>query len=700
MLLRAVGRQMTSVIFRQQTAVRSIAMSRVALGGGGHHHEPTPVYIPKPGSLDWTFFSRSHTKSAHEFEPYKPEIGAFIGAVAFIGLTLIAVVIKTDVFKKEDSHGHGHGHAKHSKKHEEKHEQKHEEKEHAEPEKKEEAKPEKPAEPKEPEPAQKQAEQPEQAEEKQETKDAEPKEQVDDRQTEEAVHARRAPAAAEEPAPSTSKADAVEEKRSEQQSMKPSESTEENTTTTSADGLLHCEYVIIGSGTAAYYASLSIRAKQAEAKVLMIGEEPELPYNRPPLSKELWWYGDETSATKLAYTPLSGKKRDIFYEVDGFFVSPEDLPKAVHGGVALLRGRKAVKICEEDKKVILEDGTTIGYDKLLIATGVRPKKEQVFEEASEEAKQKITYFHYPADFKRVERGLADKSVQKVTIIGNGLLASELSYSIKRKYGENVEVHQVFEEKYPAEDILPEHIAQKSIEAIRKGGVDVRAEQKVEGVRKCCKNVVLKLSDGSELRTDLVVVATGEEPNSEIIEASGLKIDEKLGGVRADKCLKVGENVWAAGAIATFEDGVLGARRVSSWENAQISGRLAGENMATAAADGKSEGKAFWYQPSFFTKFAPHLHINAIGKCDSSLETVSVHAEPDKDTPLEKAVVFYKSKEDGSIVGVLLLNVFGPSLDVARRIIDDRKKVDEYKEIAKLFPLYDPVKSDEDDAKSA
>lgn len=75
-------------------------------------------------------------------------------------------------------------------------------------------------------------------------------------------------------------------------------------------------------------------------------------------------------------------------------MSPEDLPKAVHGGVALLRGRKAVKICEEDKKVILEDGTTIGYDKLLIATGVRPKKEQVFEEASEEAKQKITYFHY------------------------------------------------------------------------------------------------------------------------------------------------------------------------------------------------------------------------------------------------------------------------------------------------------------------
>uniref|UniRef100_A0A1I7SXI9 AIF_C domain-containing protein n=1 Tax=Caenorhabditis tropicalis TaxID=1561998 RepID=A0A1I7SXI9_9PELO len=63
-------------------------------------------------------------------------------------------------------------------------------------------------------------------------------------------------------------------------------------------------------------------------------------------------------------------------------------------------------------------------------------------------------------------------------------------------------------------------------------------------------------------------------------------------------------------------------------------------MATA---GKTE-KAFWYQPSFFTKFAPHLHINAVGQCDSSLETVTVYAEPDGKDPLEKAIVFYKSKK--------------------------------------------------------
>ena len=75
----------------------------------------------------------------------------------------------------------------------------------------------------------------------------------------------------------------------------------------------------------------------------------------------------------------------------------------------MLRGKKAVKICAEDKKVILEDGTTIGYDKVLIATGIRPKKEKVFEDASEEAKEKITYYHY------VSRELHNRNTNKGNI---------------------------------------------------------------------------------------------------------------------------------------------------------------------------------------------------------------------------------------------------------------------------------------------
>uniref|UniRef100_A0A1I7ZJ63 Deltameth_res domain-containing protein n=1 Tax=Steinernema glaseri TaxID=37863 RepID=A0A1I7ZJ63_9BILA len=74
-------------------------------------------------------------------------------------------------------------------------------------------------------------------------------------------------------------------------------------------GLEVVPYLLVGGGTASYYASLSIRARDADAKVLIIGDESELPYNRPPLSKELWWYGDNKVAETLEYTGLTGKPR-------------------------------------------------------------------------------------------------------------------------------------------------------------------------------------------------------------------------------------------------------------------------------------------------------------------------------------------------------------------------------------------------------
>ncbi|CAB3403551.1 unnamed protein product [Caenorhabditis bovis] len=689
MLLRAAGRSVSHLVAasRQRLAVRTIAVSRIACGGGHHHHEPTPVYIPKPGSLEWSLCGNPNAKRISEETEYKPaadDFVSFIGAFVFVGLTILAVAVKTDAFNS-DKHAHSHSHTKPAKHQEEPVEARHEHKVeecHLE-EKKAEDVPKLEevisedsapvAEPSEPVASQPVAEEASSSKEVEAQPVEEPAKHESTSSEETAIPA-AAPSNNEE-TPSTSSDEKSEAKES-------GETKEEQ---------LRCEYVIIGSGTAAYYASLAIRAKHGDAKVLMIGEETELPYNRPPLSKELFWYGDEGSGEKLNYTGLSGKKRDIFYEVEGFYVKPEEIERAEHGGVSLIRGKKVQKICTQDRKVYLDDGSCIGYGKLLIATGSRPKKEKIFESAEPEAQEKITYYHYPADFKKVEKGLSDKSVKKVTIVGNGLLASELAYSIKRKY-EEAEVHQVFEQQFNADDILPAHLAKKSTDALKSMGIQVHSREKITGIRKCCKNVVLTLKDGSDLRSDLIIVATGEEVNNEIAEASGIRIDEKTQGISADKTLKVDENVWVAGSVASFEDSVLGTRRLSTWENAQVTGRLAGENMAV---DG--EGKAFWYQPSFFTKFAPHMHINAIGNVDANLDTIAVYAEPSKETELEKAVVFYKGKQ-GEIVGVLLLNVFGPSLDVARRIIDDKKQFDDLKELAKLFPLYDPPKDEEEKKK--
>uniref|UniRef100_A0A0K0D1B0 Pyr_redox_2 domain-containing protein n=1 Tax=Angiostrongylus cantonensis TaxID=6313 RepID=A0A0K0D1B0_ANGCA len=352
---------------------------------------------------------------------------------------------------------------------------------------------------------------------------------------------------------------------------------------------------LVGAGTAAYYASLAIRARHADAKVLMIGEETHLPYNRPPLSKELWWYGDEESANTLQYEGLSGKKRD------GFFVPPSELSATSHGGVSLLRGRRVSKLCPDEKKAYLEDGHCISYSKCLIATGGKPKVLPELENVPENVKGKILYL----------RGVEIcKSSKSISIVGGGFLGSELAYSIQRKY-KNVKITQVVAEKGNLSGIFPEFLSMKASEALRDVGVDVITNAKV------C--VIVQVNGSQCIASDCVVVAVGIQPDTLVAEASGLEIDSRSGGISADAELRVRSDIWAAGDAASFYDKTLGRRRIEHWDNAQISGRLAGENMTGA-------GKAFWYQPAFFSKIAPQWQISAVGITDSSLPTVSVFAK--------------------------------------------------------------------------
>ncbi|VDO35056.1 unnamed protein product [Haemonchus placei] len=435
--------------------------------------------------------------------------------------------------------------------------------------------------------------------------------------------------------------------------------------------------MLVGAGAAAYYASLAIRARHADAKVLMIGEENHLPYNRPPLSKELWWYGDENSATSLQYEGLSGKKRDVYFEAEGFFVPPSELPSTVHGGVSLLKGHRVKKLNPREKKAYLDDGTCISYDKCLIATGGKPKTLPELDDAGEDVKERILYLRgvrYVLEFRLL--------FVPVTIVGGGFTGSELAYSIRRRY-QDVEISQVVPEKGNLSQVLPELLSQKATESLRGVGVDVITDAKVSCYPRLQK----------ALTPDYVIVCVGIEPDTSVAEASGLEIDSRLGGVAADAELRVQSDIWAAGDSASFYDKSLGRRRIEHWENAQVSGRLAGENMTGA-------GKAFWYQPSFFSKIAPQWNLNAVGITDSSLPTVSVFAKDDNaNESYERGVVFYKG-ENGKVVGVLLLNVYGSGVDVSRRIIEEARSIDDFRQLAKLYELYSPLEPEQEEKSEA
>lgn len=242
------------------------------------------------------------------------------------------------------------------------------------------------------------------------------------------------------------------------------------------------------------------------------------------------------------------------------------------------------------------------------------------------------------------------------------------------------------------------------------GVEVTA---AEGDK---NGVTLRLNDGSSVQSDYIIVAVGNEPNTDLARSSGLEINQVDGGYLVNAELESRSNLWAAGDAASFYDVKLGRRRVEHHDHAIVSGRLAGENMAGAK-------KHYWHQSMFWSDLGPDIGFEAIGIIDSSLPTVGVFAkasandtpqasavasedgsrantsnessaQTDKETTLPRApesgddfgkgVVFYL--RDNVIVGIVLWNVFS-RIPLARRIINEGKVHDDLNEVAKLFSIY-------------
>ncbi|TKR66671.1 hypothetical protein L596_022930 [Steinernema carpocapsae] len=373
-------------------------------------------------------------------------------------------------------------------------------------------------------------------------------------------------------------------------------------------------YLLIGGGTASYYASLAIRARDSDAKVLVVGEEEDMPYNRPPLSKELWLRGDPET---LHYKSLSGKPKDIYYESAGFYVKPEALVTKNHGAVSLLKGTKVVKLDIANHVAHLDNGEKIRYRKCLIATGATPKTLPVFDEV----KDNTILYKTISDYHRLDK-IAHQKDARIAIVGGGILASELAFSIPNRYhASGVTVAQIVPGSGAMSDMLPEFLVSEVTSAISKEGTHVYAKDSVAKAEKTEDGrVQLTLASGKVVVADAVVVDAGTEPNVQLGKDSGIAVDEKNGGLIADTHLKAAEDVWVAGDVCSYEDPVLGRRRYTQWEVAQVLGRQAGENMTGGE-------KTLPRRGSSFTIFGPKTHFFTVGDVDSKMSTVSVFAKP-------------------------------------------------------------------------
>ena len=381
-------------------------------------------------------------------------------------------------------------------------------------------------------------------------------------------------------------------------------------------------YLIIGGGMTGDAAVRGIRSVDADGSIGLIGQEPDPPYNRPPLSKGLWKPGPRPM-------PLSR----IWRGTDKL-------------GVDLHLGRTATALDADAKTVTDDQGDVYSYEKLLLATGGSPI-------CPWGAHERIIYFRTLTDYHRL-RALTETS-RRFIVIGGGFIGSEIAAALARN---EKEVTMVFPEDGICARVLPEAISQHLNHVFSENGVRVMHGHLVEHVSAGEQTVSVRTDAGEMVTADAVIAGLGIRPNIGLAEMAGLPVSN---GILVDESLRTSRpEIFAAGDAANFLDPALGTRvRAEHEENANVTGMLAGRAMAGEAV--RYEGLPSVYSALF------GAHYDAVGDLDPRMEIVY-----DWQEPFEQGTISYLGA-DRTVRGVLLWNI-ERGLDEARRwIVEKRAK---------------------------
>ncbi|MFD1542815.1 NAD(P)/FAD-dependent oxidoreductase [Nonomuraea guangzhouensis] len=360
---------------------------------------------------------------------------------------------------------------------------------------------------------------------------------------------------------------------------------------------------VVGASLAGLRAVQTLRREGFAGDITLIGAERHLPYNRPPLSKSMLRGDDEIT-----------------------------LPGAEELGDQWLKGRQAVRLDTSDRRLTLDDGTELGYDGLVIATGARPRRLPDHPDGVR-------------TLRTVEDALALRAElqaghERVVVIGGGFIGGEVA-STARALGLNVTL--VDASPYPMTNVLGAEAARWLARHHRDNGVELVSDTRVTGFEGNGRVTGVRLSNGSTLPADLVIAGTGVTPNTDWLEGSGLTLSD---GVVCDETLFAAENVVAAGDVARWPHGLFGGElvRVEHWANANDQGALAALNLLT----GPESAKPYADLPSFAT----HMHgarIQTAGLPHLADESRLVTGEPDEN---RFAIAFARN---GVLVGAVAVN---------------------------------------------
>jgi len=372
-------------------------------------------------------------------------------------------------------------------------------------------------------------------------------------------------------------------------------------------------YLVVGGGMTGDAACKGIRSVDTDGSIGLVGDEPDPPYARPPLTKGLWLGKEESSIWR-------GTEEQ---------------------GVDLHLGRTVVSLDLEARTVTDDRGDTYGYERVVLATGGRARQ-------IPGAPEGILYYRTLADYRALRERAGEG--KHAVVVGGGFIGSEIAAALQQN---GSPVTMVFPEEAIGWRLFPRDLALSLNDHYRGKGVDVVAGELVASVERDGDRFRVTTQGGATLEADVVVAGLGIVPRDELAVAAGLPTGN---GIPVDDRGRVGgrDDVFAAGDVASFPARDLGRElRVEHEDHAKSHGRQVGRNMA--GADEPYDHLPFFYSDLF------ELGYEAVGELDSRLDTVAEWVEPNR-----KGVVCYLDAERRPR-GFLLWDVWG-KVDAGRELI--------------------------------
>jgi 3-phenylpropionate/trans-cinnamate dioxygenase ferredoxin reductase component len=303
-------------------------------------------------------------------------------------------------------------------------------------------------------------------------------------------------------------------------------------------------FVIAGAGMAGGKAVETLREEGFDGRVVLLGAEPERPYERPPLSKD--------------YLRGEAERGGVYLQEDAGWYEQHDVELRTSTTIASLDAA--------GRAVVLADGERVDYDALLLATGAEPKRPPIAGADLDGVHVLRTFEDSDALHAVIDAG------GRLVVVGAGWIGCEVAASARQK---GMEVALIETQSVPLEGVLGPELGAFYRDVHADQGVALHLGTGVEAIEGAGRAERVRTSDGTVLEADAVVLGVGVAPRTQLAEGV-LDVDN---GILVDASLRTSvEGVFAAGDVANHDHPLFGRLRVEHWANALEQGPSAARAM--------------------------------------------------------------------------------------------------------------------------